>query len=91
MWRLQGLSYHHSWELLVRGGPDPAPEKYLRWPLDAMLASGFGAPFLIASCCSTALASKYSSHAAASWVRQWYTGRVAGCEQIRSAAINDGV
>ncbi len=39
---------------------------YLRWPLLAMEASGFGVPFRAASCCSTALESKYSSHAAAS-------------------------
>lgn len=42
------------------------PYQYLRWPLLAMDASGFGVPFRAASCCSKAFDSKYSSHAAAS-------------------------
>ena len=43
---------------------------YLRWPLLAMEASGLGVPFRAASCCSSALDSKYSSQAAASWRRR---------------------
>ncbi|KAJ0491641.1 hypothetical protein HanIR_Chr12g0566041 [Helianthus annuus] len=40
---------------------------YLKWPLLDIDASGFGVPFLAASCCSRAFDSKYSSHAAASY------------------------
>jgi len=39
---------------------------YLRCPLLAIDESGFGMPLREASCCSNALDSKYSSHAAAS-------------------------
>lgn len=39
----------------------------LKWPLLEIEASGFGVPLRAASCCSRALDSKYSSHAAASY------------------------
>jgi hypothetical protein len=46
---------------------------WVRWDLSmskdyllAMAASGFGVPIRAASCCSTALESKYANHAAAS-------------------------
>ncbi|POO03031.1 hypothetical protein TorRG33x02_010920, partial [Trema orientale] len=34
---------------------------YLRWPLLAIKATGFRVPFRVASCCSKAFDSKYSS------------------------------
>lgn len=40
---------------------------YLKCPLLEIEASGFGVPLRAASCCSKALDSKYSSHAAASY------------------------